>query len=475
MSQRNLRSGRNRNRNINIWETATPTTSHSTQNTIPAQVSTNSITPLLGFSQGTGPLTHSSPESESNITTPTYSSSTAREITGQGNNTVRLNEETNPNAAVNEDVRKYVSASIESVQESIRREMQNMQLMIPRLIMESLRSERGNSLDNGQNRSYVPNNSQQTPFNVNNRVQQQNPQISQQQQHFLPQQLFNNDSQNLSNPEYDHRQYHFKPITPNQLEKWGIKFDGTSKSLTVEDFVFRIETLRSDYNCTWDILMKGFHHLMTGTASTWFWSFRMKHPSCDWHTFKYHFIKKFRNFESRQAPNESADSFISEIVRLKNQMRFHIDESELVKIIKDNLKEGLSQLLFPIRIENLENLEECKRAERNIAKWSSHRMSMGNPRKLYEVDFYESIEEDEQVRQVEALQKEKLPSKQLTCWNCKTPGHSFIECLVVQRSVFCYRCGFADVTSPTCPRCVGNTKTNTRKTGPSCSNQTTSQ
>ena len=50
-------------------------------------------------------------------------------------------------------------------------------------------------------------------------------------------------------------------------------------------------------------------------------------------------------------------------------MRVHVDESELVKIVKDNLKDGLAQLVFPIRIETLDQLlEECKRAERNIAK-----------------------------------------------------------------------------------------------------------
>lgn len=180
--------------------------------------------------------------------------------------------------------------------------------------------------------------------------------------------------------------------------------------------------------------------------------------------------------ERRQGPNESADAFITDIVNLKNQMRVHVLESELVKIVKDNLKDGLAQLIFPIRIENLDHLlEECKRAERNIAKRYSHRTHVNNPRKLYEVEICDHREEDEQVRQLESLQRQQLPAKQLTCWNCKAPGHSFIECPVVQRNVFCYRCGFEDVTSPTCPRCVGNRHPNTWKTGPACSEQETNQ
>lgn len=88
-------------------------------------------------------------------------------------------------------------------------------------------------------------------------------------------------------------------------------------------------------------------------------------------TLKYHLIKKFKNFESgfeigkrimerRQAPNETADSFITEIFKLKNQMRVYVEESELVKIVKDILKDGIAKLVFPIRIYNLDHLlEEC--------------------------------------------------------------------------------------------------------------------
>ena len=111
------------------------------------------------------------------------------------------------------------------------------------------------------------------------------------------------------------------------------------------------------------ILLKGFHHLVTGNASSWFCAFCMKNPTCEWQTLKYHLIKKFRNFESdfeiqrrimerRQAPNETADSYITEIVKLKNQIRVHVDEVDLFKIVKDNLKDSLAQLVFPITIYN---------------------------------------------------------------------------------------------------------------------------
>lgn len=96
-------------------------------------------------------------------------------------------------------------------------------------------------------------------------------------------------------------------------------------------------------------------------------------------------MKKFPNFESdfeiqrhimerRQLQSETADVYISEIIKLKNQMRVQIQEYEIVHIMKDNLKDGLVQLIFPKNIETIDELsEECKRAERNIAKRSSYR------------------------------------------------------------------------------------------------------
>lgn len=120
----------------------------------------------------------------------------------------------------------------------------------------------------------------------------------------------------------------------------------------------------------------------------------------------------------------------------------------------------MSQLVVPIRIENFDHLlDKCKRAERNISKWFSYRIALTNPRKVYAIDFEENYE---QIIQAEALQKDKIAAKKLICWNCKAAGHSFNEGPVVQRSVFCYRYGFADVTTPTCLRYLGNNKTNTR-------------
>ncbi|GBP13512.1 hypothetical protein EVAR_101098_1 [Eumeta japonica] len=52
-----------------------------------------------------------------------------------------------------------------------------------------------------------------------------------------------------------------------ELFKWGIKYDDTAKTMLVEDFIFRVEKLQRSYNCPWEVIMDGFHHLLEGQAA----------------------------------------------------------------------------------------------------------------------------------------------------------------------------------------------------------------
>ncbi|KAI8119581.1 hypothetical protein CVS40_8859 [Lucilia cuprina] len=251
---------------------------------------------------------------------------------------------------------------------------------------------------------------------------------------------------------------------PIDLEKWGIKFDGSRKSFTGEDFVFRVESLQVDYNCPMSTLMKGFHHLLTGSAYEWFWTFRRKNPFCEWTHLKHHLIRKFRRFESdseiqrcimkrRQHPSESSEAFIGEIIALKNQLSRGVREDELVRIVKDNLKDGIYQLIYPIPINTFDHLlEECRRAERNLSKRNNHRQY--NTRRVNELEFNEVPTNCE--HNIEAMRMNLPPARQLICWNCKTLGHSFVECDSEQRNLFYYKYGFENVITPKCLKCSGN-------------------
>lgn len=484
----------------------TPNSSSSRSGLDRTVVSQNRIVPLmsLSFPWELGPRTTSSPGTPSTIPTPEYSSITAQEIrrefarmSRQDQRLPTVEENVNPDVRANiggMSLRDYVDASVGAAQASMMRSIeQNLAVMIPQAIRNSLDSHVNSTLNNDHNRNGHEGQYHSQPrFNAQSYQQDASfhgQRSRQQQDAGLP-------NQQQPNPDFyrgGHTQYvnqnlslGYKPMTPLQLQKWGLRFDGTSKNVSVEDFVFRAESLRIDYNCPWDIFVKGFHHFLTGRAYDWIWEFRQQNPYCQWDHLKYHLIKKFRNFESdfeiqrrmmerRQLPSETADSFITEVVKLRNQMRVQIHEYEIVRIIKDNLKDGLMQLVYPKDIETIEELlEECKRAERNIAKRAPFRQQQQNFRRVHELDYYET-EQEHYHQEVEALQQTPTTTKQLTCWNCKMLGHSFIDCPTEQRNIFCFKCGFDGVTSPKCPKCLGNSTRNMQRTGLTCSKQSQTQ
>ncbi|KAI8124549.1 hypothetical protein CVS40_4887 [Lucilia cuprina] len=444
------------------------------------QMSTNAILPLMSLQFPTGPQTSSSPESGTTIQSPEYSSNAARSVVVEERANIprmpRLNEEVNPEMPVNGhglSLQDYIRASVGSAQAMIMKEVQdNLKALVPQIIRDSLRSEQNSIMETQPgNQTNRNNHHDRTPDQNHNNTNCTN-------QNSVPQ--FNqHQTQNQYTPQNTPTYHHNSPL---QMEKWGFKYDGNNQVLSVEDFVFRVEALREDYQCPWSTFMKDFQHLVTGGAQQWFWNFRRQNPSCEWPHLRYHLLRKFRRYDSdfeiqrkimerRQHPTESADSFIAEIVKLQNQLKVRIPEYELVRLVKDNLKEGVTQLIFPMEISSLDHLlEECRRAERNIAKRPSYRLQPNHPRRINELE-YEGIPEEENQYQIEAVNHTSTPGKQLICWNCKTPGHTFIDCTLTQRNLFCYRCGFENVISPNCPKCKGNSQKNMMKTGPTCSTQ----
>lgn len=52
------------------------------------------------------------------------------------------------------------------------------------------------------------------------------------------------------------------------IRDWGLKFDGSSKSIPIERFLFRVETLQERHNISSDDLYASFHLLLEGAAQS---------------------------------------------------------------------------------------------------------------------------------------------------------------------------------------------------------------
>ncbi|XP_075147243.1 uncharacterized protein LOC142221410 [Haematobia irritans] len=249
--------------------------------------------------------------------------------------------------------------------------------------------------------------------------------------------------------------------------------------MDAEDFIFRVESMRDDYEYSFEDLVKDFPQLLDGIALDWYWQQRRIAPFQSWPDLKNAFLNQFRRFENefqiqkrimdrRQQPQESFEDFFNAVVKLRNQQRIPYSERDLVEIMKGNLKSSLASLIFPIKLHGLNHFrQEVKKAEAMLAnqRQAYQQRSYQAPR-VHELEYREVGQESE--FEVEAIG----PSSRYTCWNCKKVGHGYVECSVPIGRIFCFKCGQEGVVTPKCQRCQGNSSKSVSRAAVARSTQT---
>lgn len=259
-----------------------------------------------------------------------------------------------------------------------------------------------------------------------------------------------------------------------RVEKFGFKFDGNPTGLAVEDFVFRLEHLQAQYQISWEEIYSDFHMLVADTARNWYWLQIQNKMVTNWQSLKHALLNRFKtrrtNFEvmrdiveRKQLPGENIDKFFHELNILRSRLDQPIAEYELIRIVKKNLRENVAKIIYPMQISSMEHLRvECLEIERAFPR-REMRPTVPMPSRGIRVneaciEFEEAETEDHNpdVGEVAAI------NNSVVCWNCRHPGHLFMECPATERSLFCYRCGRPNTITPKCPNCrSGNYKRNT--------------
>lgn len=252
------------------------------------------------------------------------------------------------------------------------------------------------------------------------------------------------------------------------MDKWRLRFDGTSKSITAEDFMFRLERLKEDYGYSDEEVVIKFPQLLEGPAEDWFWMQRRLGRLNSLQDIKHAFLSQFRKFESdfdvqrrmmdrRQGSQEPFEQFYNAMLRLHCQQRVPMEESMLVGMLKNNLKPSMASLVFPMKIYGLQHFrEECRKAEQLLA---NQRQASQAYKQTYNQRVHALESEEPNEWEVEAISRQA----NYICWNCKEKGHGFVECPSNIRNLFCYGCGWENVTKPRCPQCQGNQQSGTMK------------
>ncbi|KAI8121826.1 hypothetical protein CVS40_7192 [Lucilia cuprina] len=260
--------------------------------------------------------------------------------------------------------------------------------------------------------------------------------------------------------------------------------------MLVEDFIFRIEKLQKSYDCPWEVIMDGFHHLLEGQAARWYWDHIRDRPGINWKNMKLDIVLKFQQFQTNmdvlrrmmdrfQMRDEKSSNYIDAIISLRNQLREPLPDYQVVDIIKRNLKPRIAFLIFATQIYSIEHLRvECRKAE-DLIDYEFQQRSRQNVsnRAVNELswddfNFEEPVEEIRHRQFSKPCPKPMINNDSMKCWNCNISGHTFKECTSAQRSLFCFRCGTPGVITPQCIKCKQGNRHTSAMGGESRSTQT---
>lgn len=270
-----------------------------------------------------------------------------------------------------------------------------------------------------------------------------------------------------------------------RVDKFGINFDGNLQRLTVEEFIFRLECLQTQYGIPWEEVLRDFRLLVSGPALEWFWyAQRLKNFSswshlrealmCQYRTTKSTFEAMRELVDRKQVVNEPIDVYFHNMAQLRARLVQPISDLDMVNILKVNVKENIKVIVYPMSISTVEMLRtECKEAERNFPRREQRPIQMNSRparhvNEMY-VGEYGRLETDFQpdVEEVAAIRfNQQQQTRQLVCWNCREGGHVFMDCPSSERALFCYRCGKPNTITPKCPNCQqGNHRRGVEKIG----------
>lgn len=271
----------------------------------------------------------------------------------------------------------------------------------------------------------------------------------------------------------------------HHMAKWNLRFHGNGKDLHVDDFLFRADTLARSANIGLDELPRCMHYLLHGDALDWFWDYHRNNPLSTWVDFvqamRHQYspidtdLEIFDKIRSRkQCPGETFAKFAVDISMLATRLRNPLSEAEQLEHLRANMNSGLRSALLFQPSGSIHQLKElAKRYEklslgqavnsrfpiRRISELDDNPFSVYGVPESAQVVIAETELPDHNA--IEAVVEARKPLANrvdlLCCWNCDEMGHTFADCEVATRNVFCYGCGAKNTYRPSCTKCkTGN-------------------
>lgn len=267
------------------------------------------------------------------------------------------------------------------------------------------------------------------------------------------------------------------------INNWGLKFDGSSSGLTIDEFLYRVTTLTNEnFDSDFRVICKNLNILLAGKAREWYWRYHKLVQSITWEEFCKAIRGQYKEMKSsfdlreeirnrKQKPGETYDAFFDALSSIADRLPRPMIEEEFIEIIARNLRPEIRQDLLYVPIYSLSHLRKLVQMRENFLNDEYVRKTLANrnvnsntfPRRMVaELDEQENVDNSEPEFSIEAINKNE---SNCNCWNCGNSGHHWQDCLET-RTIFCYGCGTKNVYKPQCIKCIGRRSKNLIPMGP---------
>lgn len=247
------------------------------------------------------------------------------------------------------------------------------------------------------------------------------------------------------------------------LFKWGITFDGSTESQSVNSFLQRVEELRIARNTTKEILYQSAVDLFTGQGLHWYRA--IKSSVSDWDSLadalKRDFLPPDYDDElwheirhRTQGEEEKVTIFIATMENLFSRLSIKPDEQERLRIIKKNILPAFQVQIALLEISTISQLcEVCRKLENAQMALKKFQPPPKKSLATLEPDLAHSSTSVDRAtvgKSNSSRQNQPRPAvPEMKCWSCNQVGHIRRDCRAKNRLV-CHGCRKPGVIRPNC-------------------------
>lgn len=269
-----------------------------------------------------------------------------------------------------------------------------------------------------------------------------------------------------------------------RIEHWRLSFSGDSKSISVENFLYKLKKIAEREGVSERNLLRDIHLILEGQASDWFFTYVDEFE--DWDDFEDRIRYRFGNpnqdqgirlkiQERKQQRGETFSAFVSEIERLNKMLSKPLSNRRKFEVVWDNMRHHYRSRIATIKVRNLDHLTRLNHSIDAVDPNLQFSSEMRSHRNVHHIDCElsdDGSDEHEEVDAIETRTDKRNPrpshrsatvndsqtpvqAQQNVCWNCRKQGHNWRDCKET-KAIFCYGCGNLGRTIRSCPKCAGS-------------------